>query len=195
MRTFIAVNLPDEIKKNVAEATASLKKIDSGIKWVEPQNLHLTLKFLGWVEDRRLPEVMEITDKVGLPSFKLKLAGVGSFPEGKSPLVLWVDIIEGAAELKAIASRLEKDYSSAGFRAEEREFSPHLTIGRIKDERGIDQVIEEMQKLAGVSFGECVVSSLEIMKSTLSPKGPTYEVYKSFTFGKSPSTSSGQGGK
>lgn len=183
MRTFIAVNLPDEIKKKVAEVTASLKKIDSGIKWVEPQNLHLTLKFLGWVEDKRLPEVVEITGKVSSPSFKLKLAGMGSFPEGKSPRVLWVDIIEGAAELKALADHLEEDFSAAGFRAEKREFSPHLTIGRIKDKRGIDQVIEEMQKLAGVSFGECVVSSLEIMKSTLSRKGPTYEVYKSTSLG------------
>ena len=183
MRTFIAVNLPDEIKKNVAEATASLKKIDSGIKWVEPQNLHLTLKFLGWVEDRRLPEVVEIAGKVGAPSFKLKLAGVGSFPEGKSPRVLWVDIIEGAAELKAIASRLEKDYSSAGFRTEEREFSPHLTIGRVKEKRGIDKVMEEMGKLAGVGFGECVIQNIEIMKSTLSREGPIYEVYKRISFG------------
>jgi 2'-5' RNA ligase len=195
MRAFIAVNLPDEVKKEIAEATASLKKIDSGIKWVEPQNLHLTLKFLGWVEDMRLPEVVEITGKLTSPSFKLKLAGVGCFPEGKSPRVLWVDIKEGAAELKALADRLEEDFSSAGFRAEEREFSPHLTIGRIKDKRGIDKVIEEMGKLAGVGFGECVIQNIEIMKSTLSREGPIYEVYKSCRLGKSPSTGSGQGGK
>jgi 2'-5' RNA ligase len=183
MRTFIAVNLPDEIKKNVAEATASLKKIDSGIKWVEPENLHLTLKFLGWVEDKRLPEVVEIAGKVIASSFKLKLAGVGSFPEGKSPRVLWVDIIEGAAELKPLADRLEKDYSSAGFRAEEREFSPHLTIGRVKEKRGIDKVIEEMGKLKEAVFGECVIDRMDIMKSTLTRKGPVYEVYKSIELG------------
>lgn len=182
MRAFIAVNLPDEIKKKVAEATAGLKKIDSGVKWVEPQNLHLTLKFLGWVEDARLPEVEKIAGKVKSPSFKLKLAGVGSFPEGKSPRVLWVDIIEGAAELKALADRLEKDYFSAPPEAgaEKREFSPHLTIGRVKDKRGVDQVMDEMGKLAGVEFGVCLVENMEIMKSTLTRKGPTYEVYKSF---------------
>lgn len=184
MRTFIAVNLPDEIKKKVAETTAGLKKIDSGVKWVEPQNLHLTLKFLGWVEDTRLPEVVQITGKVSSPSFKLKLAGAGGFPRGKNPRVLWVDIKEGAEELKALANRLEEDFSSAGFRAEEREFSPHLTIGRVKGKRGIDKVMEEMGHLAGVEFGECQVQNLEIMKSTLTRKGPTYEVYKSFELAK-----------
>lgn len=180
MRAFIAVNLPDEIKKKVAEATAYLKQIDSGVKWVEPENLHLTLKFLGWVEEERLPEAVKIAGKLTLPSFKLKLAGVNTFPAGKSPRVLWMDINEGAEELKALADRMEEDLSSAGFKAEGREFSPHLTIGRIKDKRGIDKVMEELGKLAGVEFGGFTVSSFEIMKSTLTRKGPTYEVYKSF---------------
>lgn len=187
MRVFISVELPDEIKKKVAEATAPLKEIESGIKWVEDRNLHITLKFLGWVEDRKIDNMISLTEESaqGTGSFKLKFAGLGTFPGGGSPRVVWIGITEGGEKLKLIAEKLENNFSSAGFRSEEREFSAHLTIGRVKDlpagrhgKKGVDKVVEKMDILKNKSFGEMAVKHISIMKSALSPKGPVYEKIK-----------------
>ena len=96
MRVFISVELPDEIKKKVAEAAAPLKEIESGIKWVEDRNLHITLKFLGWVEDRKIDNMIYLAEESakGTGSFKLKFSGLGTFPGGSSPRVVWIGITE-----------------------------------------------------------------------------------------------------
>jgi len=175
MRIFISVELPEEIKNNIAKNTAQLREIESGIKWVDVHNLHVTLKFLGWVEDKNLENLVALSEKAikGNKSFKVKFVGLGSFPEGKSPRVFWIGISEGGENLKQIADKLQE------FRSEEREFSAHLTIGRVKDKKGVDKVKEKMREIENVSFGEILVDQVNIMKSTLTPKGPIYEVYKS----------------
>jgi 2'-5' RNA ligase len=172
MRIFISVELPEEIKNNIAEAVEGLRKIDSGVKWIESRNLHLTLKFLGWIEDKNLEDIVSLGEQavLGHKSFKVKFEGAGSFPEGKSPRVFWVGISEGGLDLKKIADNLGP---------EKREFSAHLTIGRVKNKEGVDEVKEKMKGLEKISFGEFFVNKINVMKSTLTPKGPIYETYKS----------------
>ncbi len=181
MRTFISVELPDEIKVKIGKSISGLKRIDSGIKWVEDLNLHVTLKFLGWVEDCDLNCLFEtVEDAVkGIGSFKMRIEGSGSFPEGSTPRVFWLGITKGGEQLKGIADDLERGLSKAGIRSEEREFSAHLTIGRVKGKKGVDKVKEEMEKFKRSDFGEFTVDRINIMKSTPTPKGPVYEVYKS----------------
>jgi 2'-5' RNA ligase len=180
MRAFISAELPNDLKKMITAATAGLREIESGIKWVEEQNLHLTLKFLGWVEEKDIDKMLRLAEESakGTGSFKLKLAGMGTFPEGKSPRVIWVGITEGGERLKEIAEKLENQLSQAGFRSEEREFSTHLTLGRVKDKKGVDLVKEKMKESKDQVFGELVVDHINIMKSTLTPKGPIYEIVK-----------------
>lgn len=180
MRVFISVELPDEIKKKVAEAAAPLKEVESGIKWVETHNLHITLKFLGWVEDPKIDNMIELTNKAvaGTGSFKVKFSGMGTFPPGKSPRVIWVGVNEGGDTLAQLAEALEEGLSRAGYRSEGREFSSHITIGRVKDKKGVDKVKERMAEIQKTDFGEMVVDHIDIMKSTLSPKGPVYEKIK-----------------
>ncbi len=179
MRLFIAFDPGDAIKKRIAEEIKKLSAIDSGIKWVEGNNLHLTLKFLGWVEDKNLEKIRSLTEESikGRGSFKVKFAGMGSFPQEKSPRVFWIGISEGGEKLKQIADKLEDDLSRAGFRSEDREFSAHLTIGRVKEKKGVDKVKEKMCELEKQTFGEILVANINIMKSTLTQKGPTYEIY------------------
>jgi len=180
MRSFISVELPDDLKKTISASTAVLREIESGIKWVEEQNLHLTLKFLGWVEDKDIDKMLRLAEESvkGAGSFRLKLSGTGTFPEGKSPRVVWIGVAEGGERLKEIAEKLEEKLSKAGFRSEEREFSSHLTLGRVKDKKGVDLLIEKIKEGKEQVFGELVVDHINVMKSTLTPKGPIYERIK-----------------
>lgn len=188
MRTFISVELPDEVKKNIAELINELKDAGTGVKWVDPKILHMTLKFLGWVEDRNLDNLIELTAKAvsGKGSFKARFEGLGTFPEGKTPRVVWVGTAEGGDELCKLAKDLEETLSKAGFRKEEREFKSHITIGRVKEKKvprqardnGVDKLKEKIRKIKDAKFGEAVVDRIHIMKSTLTPKGPIYEIFK-----------------
>ncbi|MGB9613444.1 MAG: RNA 2',3'-cyclic phosphodiesterase [Candidatus Margulisiibacteriota bacterium] len=177
MRTFIAVELPDEVRKNITELINELKTTEAAVKWVEQQNLHITLKFLGWVEDRKINEVMDLikkaVEKTG--SFKAKFAGLGTFPAGKTPRVVWVGVKDGSDRLTNLANALEKTLSQAGYRSQEREFSSHVTIGRIKEKKGVDKLIAKISEFKSSEFGEAIVNHVDLMKSTLTPKGPIYE--------------------
>ncbi|MEE8638452.1 MAG: RNA 2',3'-cyclic phosphodiesterase [Candidatus Margulisiibacteriota bacterium] len=180
MRTFISVELPDEVKKNIVELINELKNTGAAVKWMEAKNLHITLKFLGWVEDRNLDNLIDLTTRAaaGKGSFKARFEELGTFPEGKSPRVVWVGTAEGGDKLCALAKALEETLSTAGFRKEEREFRPHITIGRIKDKKGVDKLKEKIKSIKDAKFGEVLVDRICIMKSTLTPKGPIYEKVK-----------------
>lgn len=180
MRVFIAVELPDEIRKNIVELINELKEVGSDVKWLEEKNLHITLKFLGWVEDRKINDVIELTAKAvaGTGSFKAKFEGLGTFPPGKTPRVVWAGVSEGAEKMKKLADSLEETLSNAGYRSEEREFNSHVTIGRVKEKKGVDKLREKLGDYKDPKFGETIVDHINIMKSTLTPKGPIYEKVK-----------------
>lgn len=184
MRTFISVELPDEVKKNITELVNELKTTEASVKWVEAENLHITLKFLGWVEDRKVDNLIDLTTKAvaGAGSFKAKFEGLGTFPEGKRPRVIWVGTAEGRDKLCNLAKALEETLSKAGFLSEEKEFKPHITIGRVKEKKGVDKLKEKIKGIKDAKFGEALVDRIYIMKSTLTPKGPIYEKIKSITF-------------
>jgi 2'-5' RNA ligase len=174
------VELPDEVKKNIAELANELKAAGAGVKWVEAKNLHISLKFLGWVEDRKLDELTDLTTKAvaGTGSFKARFESIGTFPEGKSPRVIWAGTVEGGERLCNLAKILEETLSKAGFRSEDREFKPHITIARVKEKKGADKLKEKIGNIKEAKFGEALVDRIYIMKSTLTPTGPIYEKVK-----------------
>ena len=170
MRLFIAAELPDEIKKNIAKLIGELKTTDAAVKWVEANNLHLTLKFMGNVADKEIDKWIDWTKKkVGGSGggFRLKLEGMGTFPEGKHPRVVWVGGSNGSKNLRTTAEALE-----------EAEFVSHVTIGRIKEHKGVDKLKGKIVGYKDAKFGEAKINSIFIMKSTLTPKGPVYEKIK-----------------
>lgn len=180
MRCFISVELPEEIRRRLNGTVKKLKEAEAEVKWVGPDNLHLTLKFLGWVEDRDLEKLVSICEKEAskFAGFELGFEGLGTFPEGKTPRVIWAGAQKGQAEMKEIAEALEKALSQAGFRSEEREFKSHATLGRVKGKKGVDRLKLKIKELGDPEFGECRIEHIHIMKSTLTPKGPIYETYK-----------------
>ena len=179
MRAFIAVELPPEVKKNIAGLVGDLKRIDAPVKWVEPENLHITLKFLGEVEESKIEKLIALVSSAvaGTGSFNVKFEGIGKYPR-----VIWVGTGQGAEELCKIASAVEKNLAKAGYQKEEREFKPHITIGRVKDqsqgEKGVDELKEKIRSLKDPKFGAGMVDRILVMQSTLTPNGPIYEKIK-----------------
>jgi len=175
LRSFIAIELPLSIRSALVELQQELKGCNADIRWVKPDNIHLTLKFLGDVTEGRIDEIIEGTREVcGRHCQKgLEVRGLGVFPNRRSPRVLWVDVI-GDGQLSGLQSDIEDAMSRAGFKKEKRGYTPHLTIGRFRSLKDKDQLFERITKLSNSSLGFMVVKSVALMRSDLSPAGAKY---------------------
>lgn len=176
IRSFIAIELGPEIKAELEALIRKLRDSDTDVKWVKPENMHLTLKFLGNIPPDTIEDVKKILDKAGMGSshFKMGLSGVGAFPGLSYPRVIWVGIGEGGDEAKKIHSLLEEGLEGLKFEREQRPFFPHLTIGRVKSTKkkeALASAIEGLKFRPGISQK---VEGLTLFQSTLTPKGPIY---------------------
>ncbi len=184
MRSFIAIDIPDEIKGSMKEVVQSLSAEAQGIRWVPVENIHLTLKFLGEVKEELIPEIqtrLQIIGKAQQP-FNVEIRGAGAFPNLKRPNVLWIGI-KRSEQLETLFREIDKSLSEMGFEREARGFSPHLTIGRVKDMRGIDPVLKELATYKDTFFGTIEVRQILLMKSTLKPSGAEYSKTAVVNFG------------
>ncbi len=177
MRTFLAVEVPKHIRKKIDSLIQEEKKKDLPIKWVAFDNLHITLKFLGEIDEKKKGEITPVITEIGkaLTSFKISLEGLGCFPSPRSPRVLWIGVAEGSEILNKMATELEERLSQFGFKKEKR-FHAHVTIGRIKKPCTIDDILQKTIKTEAFS-----VDAITFFKSTLKPEGPIYEVLEKFT--------------
>ncbi|RFT16066.1 MAG: 2'-5' RNA ligase [Candidatus Saccharicenans subterraneus] len=178
MRTFIAIDLSQEIKNRLTAAVKQLKPLATGIKWVAPENYHLTLKFMGEVAESRIEDIKAILDNLSgkYQKFNLVARGTGSFPPGQSRMrVIWVGL-EAGPELFSIQAELEEALSQQGFEKEERPFSPHLTIGRAREPQRQDRLKAELDRLGQQEFGSMEVKEIELFQSILRPEGPEYRI-------------------
>jgi len=181
MRTFISIEIPENIKGNIEKSIDEMKLMLSPMKWVDKKNLHITLKFLGWVVDDKADDLISsVTDIAkGFGSIKINFAGLGVFPNARQPRVIWVGINEGNDRVKELAEKIDARLSDEGYRKEEeREFSPHLTIGRIKEKIDAEPLSKFMEKNAVTEFGGFTADHISVMKSTLRRSGPIYEEVK-----------------
>jgi len=178
MRTFIAVGISSGVRERIARIQAEFRKGNPDVKWVEPENLHLTLKFLGEVSEEKISGVIEKTRMAayGISNFMVHLSGFGSFPNLKFPRVVWIGIKEGSEELKNLSTRIEENLSQLGFAKEKREFSAHLTIGRVRSPREKGKLVKKIEELERSEVGEFSVDRVLVMESQLSSQGPTYRI-------------------
>ncbi len=175
MRLFVAVEMP--VFQKISEIYKAIEMSGADVKLVEPENLHITLVFIGEVPDFKLNSVKEAVSSVTFKPFKVKLKGMGAFPSMTKPRVVWIGIEEGFTELRNIRDTLMKELKSRGIRPEdEKEFVPHLTLGRVKGPRNLFNLINIINENSNVEIGEINVDSIKLFKSTLTPKGPIYEV-------------------
>ena len=184
IRTFIAVKIPADVRQRLAEVEAVLAASGADVKWVPEGNFHVTLKFLGYVEPDRMDAVKKAVESAveGIGAFGVTLFGVGAFPKPGRPSVVWVGIGAGADELKALAERVESALERVGFAREERPFSPHITIGRVKTPRSLDKLRDAIEGLREEYVGAFEVESTAVMKSDLRPTGPIYSEIADFGF-------------
>lgn len=186
MRAFIAIDPPQEIKNYLADIQTKLKKSNADVKWVKPQNIHLTLKFLGEIDDTKLHKIIDILNGISLnhAGFFMRTAHVGAFPRIQSPRVIWVGIDKGNDRITSIVHELEEKIEKIGLPKEEKSFSSHITIGRTKSSLNREKLSGLLNNAAheglATNFPEFFVPNIILFKSVLTPQGPVYETLKEF---------------
>ena len=175
IRTFIAVDVADErLKQQFAEFQKRLLDAGADAKLVTPENMHLTLRFLGEIDEDILHEVTDAMNLVDFQSFNIRFKGVGAFPSLNRINVVWVGIREGDEELAKIAERLEPKLRAIGIPSDKKGFSPHLTVARVRTGRNKDRIAELISELNEKDFGSMRAESITLKKSVLTPSGPIY---------------------
>jgi 2'-5' RNA ligase len=179
LRTFIAVDIGKAIRDRAVALQETLARSTSDVKWVEPENLHVTLLFLGEVDDREVPGVCRAVAEqtAQQTAFNLSVETVGCFPNPRRPRVLWIGVGEGAQELCALHDSLEPPLLELGcYRREDRKYAPHITLGRVKSDRPSDKLGTALLKQADWKGGQILVREIQVMSSQLTPQGPIYSV-------------------
>jgi 2'-5' RNA ligase len=178
IRTFIAVEIAPAVREAAAELVGELRASGADVKWVDPANMHLTVKFLGDVDSRHVHEVCRAVEKTvaGLPRFELELRGAGAFPNARRPRTVWLGAGQGGQEVGILAEALEEAMERLGFRREARRFHPHLTLGRVRRGRaGLDELARLLAEYADFEVGRTTVTEVVTFSSELGRSGPTYE--------------------
>ncbi len=185
-RLFVALEPPEPVRRRLAAIAVELRR-DAGragdeIRWVAPENVHLTLQFLGAVPEERVPDVEAVLRDAaaGARPLALEVRGAGGFPNARRPRVLWAGLTGDIAPLAALAAEVGRRLAPLGFPPEERPFSPHLTLGRARDRRGAPGLAGALAGAAQADGTPWRASELTLFESHLSPKGPRYEVVARF---------------
>lgn len=185
-RAFIAVEV--EGNQQVRELAESLRRTKAPLKMVSLDNIHLTLKFLGDIEEETVPDIEKILVSAaqGVRQFELELHGVGVFPNLGHINVVWIGVY-GADALKGVAEYIDEKLVEFGFEKEARGFTPHMTIARVKGGRNLDRLQMLVKENASTDFGKQRIEKLYLKKSVLTPKGPIYSTVSEVGFEQSAS--------
>lgn len=176
MRTFIAIELDKEIKKALSKIQDELRTARADVKWVAPENIHLTLKFLGEVEENKIQKISQILKDISSQTkpFTIALSELGAFPGLKYPRVSWIGIAEGKTELSKLAELIEDNLVQLKFPKEKRGFSAHFTLGRFRSGKNKDAFSQKLNTIKVPGLRQ-EIKSVTLFKSILTPKGPIYE--------------------
>lgn len=178
VRAFIAVDIGNEIRGKLDELQRKLKKVHANIRWVKPRNIHLTLAFLGEVPANRVDSIKEALRDAcaGQPAFDLIAVGTGFFGKPRYPRVIWAGVSD-CAPLKALQNRIGHALHQSGIEFDEKRFSPHLTLGRVKGiDRHIEPLLEKIGKYGEADLGGACIAHVELVQSKLAPHGAEYEI-------------------
>jgi 2'-5' RNA ligase len=179
VRTFIGIDPGKPIRDRLVALQETLGRSAGDVKWVEPENLHVTLLFLGEVDMIDVPDLCRtVADNLqGQSSFSMSIEKVGCFPNSRRPRILWAGVGEGVQEVVAVHDALETPLMELGcYRREDRQFTPHITLGRIKSDGRTFQFALALSRHAAWTGGTTQVREIQVMSSELTSQGPVYTV-------------------
>ncbi len=184
MRLFIAVNLSSEVRERLAAVQDRLRRAQADVSWVRAENIHVTLKFLGEIEEKRLdrirPALLEVVR--GSAPFRIRVSGLGSFG-GRVPRVVWVGVEEGVEPLSQLSKGVEAALARLGVPKEKRGFTAHLTLGRVRSPKNAEALLAALGETEAGPFGSVEVIQIDLMQSELRPTGSVYTVRERFPLG------------
>ncbi|NIR87882.1 RNA 2',3'-cyclic phosphodiesterase [Candidatus Bathyarchaeota archaeon] len=179
IRSFIAFDIKNEsVLRHFSEVQGTLLNTGADLKLVKPENIHITMRFLGNISLHMVDLIHEEMKKLTFTPFDVEIKGLGAFPSLGYIRVIWTGIRKGADELANIFNQLEPSLRQLGFRPDKKGFSPHLTIARVKTGRNKAELVRCAQELADYEFGVVRADCLRLKKSVLTPKGPIYSTLK-----------------
>lgn len=182
MRLFICFDLPAEVRKEFAEFIGSCKKLEPRAKWVQPESIHVTIKFLGETREDLLSEISRTLESVHSPApVDMTFRGLGFFPNDRHPRVFWAGV-QASFNLAEIARDVDRVVTLLGFLPEKREFVPHLTLARIPAPAKWEKLVQIASEFFSREFGKCRDTEFHLIQSFLKPSGAEYKRLASFPF-------------
>ena len=176
IRAFIAIKIDNLNKQKISSLISQLKKSDTAIKWASENQMHLTLKFLGDIKESDVENCSNSLKSIADNSnaFSIKFSKIGGFPNIQKPRVIWLGIDKGAEELKLLNNKIENDFEKLGFQKEKREYSAHLTLGRVKSLKNIQNLTKIISEINLDLQDEIKINKIILFQSTLTSKGAIY---------------------
>ncbi len=186
VRAFVAVEIPESAKSFLDGLGSDLKRVGADVKWVRPEGIHLTLKFLGDIRSDRIPVFERDLGPMfsEFRPFEIRISGVGAFPNLRRPRVIWTGLDDPSGGLMPLAGRVEDVFLVHGFKREKRGFNPHLTIGRVRSGRGQDELVEAVRQRMDMLGPGFLIESAVLFQSILRPTGAVYSALCRFPLGK-----------
>lgn len=176
LRVFIAVDIPDgEVKEKILEFQRTISQTGADLKPVEPENIHITLRFLGDVTTAMVEGLRTELDRIQFSPFRIALKGVGVFPDHRRINVVWVGVDEGNVGLVDLYGKINRALGRIGIPPDMRGLSPHITVARVRSGRNRDALSKTVAELVDTEFGSFEVASFHLKQSTLTPRGPIYQ--------------------
>ena len=181
-RTFVAVESSEKARNELSEVQDELERTGADLKLVSKENIHMTLRFLGDVNENRLDYVRDaIRKSCDIESFEAEIKGMGIFPNPNYIRVIWAGVDSGTSELEALRENLDQNLQEIDISSDDKDFTPHYTIARVKSGKAKDQLRSIVENNSDTMFGTVDVENIKLMKSELTPDGPIYtplEVYQ-----------------
>ncbi|KXB01250.1 hypothetical protein AKJ44_02760 [candidate division MSBL1 archaeon SCGC-AAA261F17] len=184
-RAFVSIEITDDIRNQLVQVQEKLGETGADLKLVEPQNIHLTLRFLGDVPEKRLSKIKNaIRDAKDIADpFNLHVSGLGVFPNPNYMRVVWAGVSDGSNPTTALRQKLDKNLAKINLPSDNKEFTPHLTIARVKSGKAKEKLREKLTRMSAKDFGTCRVDAIELKESKLTPEGPIYSTLEKFELG------------
>jgi len=193
MRTFVAVEIAQPIRREIQGVRDRLSEARANVKWVEQENTHLTVKFIGNLSPGQVPAVCAALEKAAAEAepFDIEIRGAGTFSR-RRPNVLWVGVEDPSRRLSRLHAAIEEGLQKLGIKKENRRFSPHITLGRVRGGKNVRELLEGLDAERTAELGTSRVTALVLFESKLTPQGPIYSRLAEIPLRRSPGVESGE---